>query len=273
MAISPDGNELFYTVEMPQNVFSMIIYMGKDSKGNWSSPEVAPFSGNYMDLEPAFSPDGKKLFFVSNRPLQGDTAKDFDIWCLTKTNGQWSNPINLQAPVNTSANEFYPSIAANGNLYFTAERPNGKGKEDIHVARWEHDHYLEPVSLDSGVNSALYEFNAYVSPDEQFIIFSSFGRKDDQGKGDLYMSIKDAHGNWQPAKNLSIINSARLDYCPFVSFDKKILFFTSEQSNPKGSYPHKKASYSDLIQLANGANNGSSNIYWISFDKVMESIK
>ncbi len=272
MAISPDGNEMFYTIVSPQNIFSAIIYLQKDKKGNWSKPEVASFSGRYSDLEPAFAPDGKKLFFVSNRSVTGDSVKDFDVWYVEKKDGNWVNPVNIGKPINTDANEFYPSVANNGNLYFTANYERGKGREDIYVAKWENGKYSEPVSLDTAVNSPLYEFNAFVSPDEQFILFTSYGRKDDKGRGDLYISTKDASGNWQPAKNLSILNSERLDYCPFVSFDKKILFFSSERSNLKESYP-TPVTYQSLIEQRTGILNGESNIYWISLDKVLESIK
>jgi hypothetical protein len=273
MAISPAGDELFYTIVAPQNVFSAIIYMHKDNQGNWSKPEVASFSGIYSDLEPAFTPDGKKLFFVSNRPVTGDSIKDFDIWYVEKINGKWVHPFNIGLPVNTEANEFYPSVASNGNLYFTAAYTKGKGKEDIYLSRWENGKYTEPVSLDTAVNSPLYEFNAFVSPDEQFIIFTGYGRNDDHGRGDLYISLKGADGKWQPAKNIAILNSERLDYCPFVSFDKKILFFTSERSALKESYTERPATYQTLIDQRNSILNGQANIYWISFDKVLQSIQ
>jgi len=273
MAISPDGNELFYTVVSPQNLFSAIISMQKDKKGNWSRPEVANFSGQFSDLEPAFAPDGKKLFFVSNRSLSGDSTKDFDIWYVEKIDGKWQHPVNIGAPVNTEANEFYPAIASNGNLYFTAAYPRGRGKEDIYLAKWENGRYAVPVALDSAVNSALYEFNAYVSPDEKIIIFTSYGRADDKGRGDLYMSLKDGNGQWQPARNISMLNSERLDYCPFLSPDKKIMFFSSERSDLKETYIAKPATYQTLIDQRNSILNGQSNIYWISFDKVLESLK
>lgn len=269
MAISPDGKEMFYTIVSPLNTFSAIIYLQKDEKNNWSRPEVASFSGEYSDMEPAFTTDGKKLFFVSNRPLSGDSAKDFDIWYVEKANGKWVHPVNIGKPVNTDANEFYPSIATNGNLYFTAEYKIGKGKEDIYIAKWGNGKYGDPVSLDSAVNSSLYEFNAFVSPDEQFIIFSSFGRSDDKGKGDLYISKKDASGKWTPAKNMGAVNSDRLDYCPFVSFDKKIFFFSSDRSSLKGTFVGSPATYQSLVDQRNSILNGQSNIYWISLDKVL----
>jgi Tol biopolymer transport system component len=270
MALSPDGREMFYTIVSPQNVFSAIIYMQKDNKNKWSKPEVASFSGEYSDLEPAFTADGKKLFFVSNRPVTGDSAKDFDIWYVEKVDGKWVHPINIGKPVNTEANEFYPSVANNGNLYFTAAYSRGRGKEDIYVAKWENGKYAEPVSLDTAINSPLYEFNAFVSPDEQFIIFTSFGRTDDMGRGDLYISVKDAGGNWQPAKNMSAINSTRLDYCPFVSFDKKILFFSSERNDLKETFKGHPARYQALVDQRNAILNGQSNIYWMRLDKVLQ---
>ena len=59
MAISPDGKEMFYTLLASRNVFSVIVHR-KLVNGKWTDAEVATFSGQYPDLEPAFSPDGKK---------------------------------------------------------------------------------------------------------------------------------------------------------------------------------------------------------------------
>jgi Tol biopolymer transport system component len=62
MTISPDGNELFYTVQHPKSGYSQIVYMKKQGK-NWSAPQIASFSGKYSDLEASFSPDGNKMIF------------------------------------------------------------------------------------------------------------------------------------------------------------------------------------------------------------------
>ena len=132
--------------------------------------------------------------------------------------------------------------------------------------------YEEPVPLDSAVNSKTYEFNAFVSPDESFIIFSSFGRKDDMGGGDLYLSVKDENGNWKPAIHLSNLNSNRIDYCPFVSNNKKILFFTSERTALQNHF-EKQVSYAELNRLFNGPLNGKGNIYWVNFEKILSMYK
>jgi hypothetical protein len=272
-ALSPDGKELLYTLQSGQGVFQTILYMRKDQAGNWSKPEIAPFAGRYSDLEPAFSPDGKRVFFSSNRPVTGSATKDFDIWFVEKAVNGWGEPQNVGAPVNTSADEFYPSVTKSGNLYFTAAYKHAVGKEDIWVAKWENGKYSEAVSLDTTVNSKLYEFNAFVSPDEDFIIFTSFGRKDDKGRGDLYMSMKDASGKWAPARNLAFLNSDKLDYCPFVSFDKKTLFFTSERHSLKNMYLEAAVKIDELTRSLKNTQNGLSDVYQVSFEKVMESLR
>lgn len=273
LTISPDGTEMYYTLQGNQHAYSFIVRRTRNKDNSWSEPSMASFSGKFGDLEPAFTSDGKKLFFSSNRPLDGGTSsKDYDIWYVEKDGSKWSEPKNAGPTVNTLADEFYPSPAANGNLYFTAEYKHGIGKEDIFVCRWEDGKYLESQPLDTAVNSKTWEFNAFVTPDEQYIFFTAYGRKGDLGGGDIYMSVKGADGRWQPAKPIAIINSPRLEYCPFLSFDRKILFFTSGRHDiPKvfGS----PMSYGDLMKLSNSAANGSENVYGISFQKVLESVK
>jgi WD40-like Beta Propeller Repeat len=269
-ALSPDGLELFYTLQSPQGVFQTILYMKKDSKGKWTKPAIAPFAGRFSDLEPSFSADGKKLFFSSNRPISGNEIKDFDIWVVEKDNNKWGEPKNAGLPVNTPQDEFYPCITNTGNLYFTAAYKNAVGKEDIYFSKWENGKYAEPVPLDTNINSKTYEFNAFVSPGEEFIIFTSYGRKDDKGRGDLYMSVKNRLGKWEPAKNLAFLNSDKLDYCPFVSFDKKTFYFTSERNNLKKSFTENPAKADELIKLFTSYKNGSGDIYFINFEKLNE---
>src|ERR1041385_7018826 len=166
-ALSPSGNEIFYTISTPRSSFQTIVFTRKLPNGEWTTPEVAPFAGEYSDLEPVFSHDGHTLYFSSNRPLNGTEPKDFDVWKVTRTAGGWSKPENLGPVVNTEADEFYPSIARNGNIYFTAAYPGGPGREDIYVSEFKNNQYQKPVALDTMVNSKFYEFNAFVDPNEQ----------------------------------------------------------------------------------------------------------
>jgi len=235
--------------------------------GEWSKPEVASFSGRYRDLEATFSVDGQAVYFSSDRPLTGDKPKDFDIWNVKKqSNGQWGEPENLGGIVNSAKNEFYPSVTKSGNLYFTVEADYGKGSEDIVICKWDGSAYAKPESLPEDINTKYDEFNAFVDPDEQFIVFSSHGRPDDMGGGDLYISHKVNGGNWMPVKHLpSPINSVSLDYCPFVTWDKKYLMFTSNRLNSSFKDGVAK-NYQQLKEMLTNPGNGWDDIYWIEFD-------
>jgi Tol biopolymer transport system component len=273
MAISPDGSLMFYTIQGNQHAYSVIVSRTRNKDLTWSAPVVASFSGKYGDLEPAFTSDGRRLFFSSNRPLDNAPGvKDYDIWYVEKEKGTWGEPKNAGSEINTPSNEFYPSLSTSGNLYFTAEYNHGVGKEDIFVSEFKENKFQKSTPLDTAINSKLWEFNAFVSPDEKMILFTSYGRKGDMGGGDLYISLKDEQGKWKPAKAVSLLNSARIDYCPFVSFDQQAVFFTSARHDIPTSF-EKAISYQELMKISDSGRNASENIYWISLKTVLESVE
>ena len=266
--IAAKGDELFFTLQQARFVSSTILYMTKHNS-KWSDPQVAPFSGHYRDLEASFSPDGQTIYFSSDRPLKAGVAKkDFDIWKVNRLpNGKWGEPEYLGPVVNSVKNEFYPSVTNSGNLYFTVEADYGKGKEDIVMCVNTASGYNPPVSLPEAINSPGYEFNAFVDADEQYILFTTYGREGNLGGGDLYISYKDKAGSWQAAKHLPAgINSDGLDYCPFITPDKQYLIFTSNRVNKQLS-DGKPKTYSELQKLLGSWGNGTDDIYWVRFNK------
>ena len=268
MAISPKGDEIFYTMQYNYGMLSTILY-SKKVNGKWSPPEVADFCGKHKDLEPAFSFDGTKLYFSSNRPLS-DTGseKDYDIWFVTKINGKWVNPANMKSPVNTDKDEYYASVTKSNNIYFT--RAVEGREEHIMVCKFTNGKYSEAESLPDSINSTGDEFNAFVDPDETYIIFSGYKRKDGYGSGDLCISKKNEKSEWQQAKNLgTAINSTGLDYCPYITPDKKYFFFTSNRHIIKT--PFKKAkTIKELKTIMHSPLNGADNIYWIKASEVLK---
>lgn len=262
--ISPSGDEVFFTLQQPRFISSTVLYMRKEN-GKWSKPMVAPFSGKWRDLEAFFSPDGQTVYFSSDRPLkEGEAKKDFDIWKVKRlANGKYAEPENLGSTVNSIKDEFYPSVTKTGDLYFTVQAAYGKGSEDIVECKLTDKGYAAPVSLPEDINTKFDEFNAFADPDGQFIIFTCYGRPDDMGRGDMYIARKDAAGKWLPAKHLPApFNSPLLDYCPYVTPDKKYLFFTSPRINPTLQNGQQK-DYSTIISLLNGPGNGGDDIYWV----------
>ena len=259
LTISPEGDLLFTTIMAPGNQFS-VIAMSRKIRGKWQELEIAPFSGVFPDIEPMFDPTGRKLFFSSRRPTEGRSGNDWDIWMTSKTAEGWSKPRNLGEPINSAGNEFYPSVAESGNLYFTTERAGGAGAEDIWQAVYL-DGKPSVAPLGKGVNTEHYEFNAFVPPDERYIIFSSQGRQGEIGRGDLYISRKDESGEFTKAQLLpGTINSADLDYCPFVHRGR--LYFSSRRVRDPGII----RDYRQLSQWLESPGNGMGDIYSVSID-------
>jgi Tol biopolymer transport system component len=261
---SPDGNEFFYSLKGP-SFYSLVHLIRKN--GVWQKPVVASFSGSYTDIEPCFSPDGTKLFFVSTRPISGKgEPKDYDIWYVEKNNGIWANPTNIGLPVNTGANEFYPSFTKEGTLYFCAKYENGIGGEDLYSSEFKNGQYLTPVNLGDSVNSAQDEFNSFVSANGDFIMFTSMGWGTGFGGGDLWISFRKENNSWTKPKNMGEkVNSPFFEYCPSLTPNGKFLFFTSNRSSSK-NFSTTPLTYNKMINGLNSIINGSQNIYWISTD-------
>jgi hypothetical protein len=196
------GSESYFTIQSQTEDVSVISTSLKTGDA-WGAPMIASFSGTYKDMEPFFAPDGLRLYFVSNRPLHDsiNTPKDFDIWYVERlsTTAAWSQPINMGTPINTEHNEFYPAVAENGNLYYTGDRPDSKGEDDIFFSEFKNGTYSEPISLGESINTEGYEYNAYISKNDDYLIFGGYNREDGQGSGDLYISFKNTSGEWSKA--------------------------------------------------------------------------
>ncbi len=268
--LSTSGEEAYLSIQSPNGEMSVIAKIVKVDT-QWTSPEKASFSGKYHDLEPFLSPDNLSLYFASSRP-KGSTSKDekdYDIWYVERKSlsEPWGPPINMGTSVNSDKNEFYPSIASNKNLYFTSDRSDSKGKDDIFFSAWNGETYDEPQSLSESINSEGYEFNAYISPSESFLIFSGYNRKDGLGSADLYICQKGPDKDWRKAVNFgSVINSNKMDYCPFVDIKNKTLYFTSKRSSIKAEKASKNAD--EFLEELNKYDNGLSRLYKIGLETI-----
>jgi hypothetical protein len=192
-------------------------------------------------------------------------VKDYDIWYLHKKDKRWEGPFNLGAPVNTDKDEFYPSLTKTGNLYFT--RNNNDAGDDIFVSVLKDERYALPQPLPEAVNSKGDDFNAFIDPDEKYIIFSSDKRKDDLGRGDLYYSLH-KEDVWQPAVHFENgVNSTALDYSPFVTADRRYFFFSSKRRLIKFPFPESKT-VSEIRNALNSYGNGFEDIYIMNFKAV-----
>lgn len=265
-AFSPDGKTIWFTKSSADMRFWTIV-SSKLVDGKWTEPEVAPFSGRFSDADLCVSPDGKRMAFISRRPIPATPGRPVPhIWYVDSTPSGWSQPRNA-ATLNSEAGEYYPSIAADGTLYFESARPGGLGRADVYRARLVNGEYAQPERLGAPLNSEFNEGDAVIAPDQSFLILNISGRPDDMGMGDLYIS-EQKDGAWSSPRHLPAgINSPALEFCPSLSPGGESLYFTSTRGL-LGESPDRPRTYGELIGRLRSVMNGLGNVYRVPMEAV-----
>ena len=229
---SPEGDEFYFTAWIPETGTKIMVTRLSDRL--WSKPKAASFSTHPTDVDPAFSHDGKRLFFSSRRPRPGEAEvreAGFDLWFADRTAAGWSEAQYLGPVVNSGESQVYSTVTQTGALYFQSVRKDGYGKADSYRSRRVGGVYQAPENLGPVINSENYEGDIYIARDESYLVVSVNGRQDSLGGADLYVSFRGRDDSWTPLKNLgSAVNSDQRDFCPMVSPDDKYLFFSSKRA-------------------------------------------
>lgn len=239
---SLDGKKLVFTRLMknsgtrPQEDF----YISELDSVDWTSAE--PISGvNTDDNEGAqtLSADSKIMFFTAcNRP---EGFGSCDIYFSRFVNGKWTEPANAGARLNTNAWEAQPSFSSdNRHLYFSSNRPGGKGKKDIWRAellgfsesglpKWE-----EPENLGPLINTAGDEISPFIHANNINFYFAS-----DQHVGmgglDLFTAEQDENGNFVDLKNMGYpINTHKDELGLTISSIGETAYFSSARNSETG---------------------------------------
>lgn len=277
VAMTPDGSELYFGVLL--GPVSAIMETRRDRNGVWSQPRVAPFStdSRFFNLEPAISPDGSRFLFLSTRvtdrqpePEEIRSWTNQDIWAMDREGEGWGEPYDLGPPVNTEEAEFFPSMTRDGTLYFT--RATGGGEESyIYRARLVDGEYREPERLGPEVNATGNQFNAFIAPDESYLILCTGDLEDTLGGTDYYVVFRSSDDRWSGPINLGpVVNTAGAgEFSPYVSPDGRYLFFMSTRLGAPDRIPPILTwdfikGYRMMPEI------GNAGIYWVDASFIQE---
>lgn len=234
--LSPDSRVALW-VQSNGKRDTLKIMESRKTKGKWSAPRVASFSttsGTWKDIDPVFTPDGKKVLFQSTRNThRTPDRKDFDIWAVALTPTGWSEPYALPGEVNSEASESYASMTTDGTVYFMKENDNNIGRSDIYFSELKAGEYQKPQNIGMPVNTAERESNPFIAADGSYIVYFS---SDSTGLGevDLWISFR-KNDQWTTPANLGApINSAIAEFCPFVHAKEKRLYFARQRKTETG---------------------------------------
>lgn len=213
---APDGSEVYWAGKFT----SAKIYFMKSIGGNWISQETLQLPGMRTLRDPFLSPDGSKLFFLSEDriPASATSGKE-NIWMVERDGGQWGTPQPLPGVVNGMNLHWTISVADNGNLYFSSG-DNGIG--DIYVSAYVNGEYTRPVLLDSPVNTPdQIEVTPNIAPDESYILFSRL--RDNSSTPHLYISYATVDGWTEPG----LVENVSSCISPIVTPDRSYVICLS----------------------------------------------
>lgn len=147
----------------------------KDETGYWLPPVKLPepVNSRYWDTQPYLAPNGKTLYFVSNRP--GGYGK-MDIWKSDFLGyAHWSEPVNLGPDINTPGNEMSPFLHYDGKtFYFASDYYPGMGKFDLFKSnRIDDTTWTKPQNLGYPINTKNDEYRLVVAIDGKTAYYSS----------------------------------------------------------------------------------------------------
>lgn len=266
---SPDGRSLYFVKLTPDFAHWTVVVSHATPDGGWSEPEVAPFSGRWDDADVSFSPDGQRMYFISNRPDggEGEARPDFDIFRMHRDGDGWTGPERV-VDVASPLNEWYPVETANGTLYFGSERREGnhgpEGTADLWRARKSGDGFAAPENLGPVLNGPAQEIEAWVSPDETLMVFAAKDRPEGLGSYDLYAS-RWCGGAWTaPVPLAGGVNTPGWEFGPRFSADGATFWFGSNFADPPPAVRLRGAAgYEKLKQRLRSPRNGLFDIYAI----------
>ncbi|MDG5799645.1 hypothetical protein QA597_04630 [Marinilabiliaceae bacterium ANBcel2] len=264
---SPKYDEFYYTVRYRE--YSAIVYIRYEG-GVWRHPQVVSFSGEYRDEDPFISSDGKRLYFSSTRPVNGEEDEGvWNLWYVKRNGSQWGEPTCIV--IDTTRHERHPTVSDGGALFYYADYGSNRVSFDfdhssIYMVELQHQGELSSSAARVVISSDGSDYSPVISSNGRLLFFAS-NREGGKGGSDIYFSHKNEEGEWEKEQNAGrLVNSSYSTHYPVFTPDNEILFFSG---NRRIRVPlNDRLTYSFLRNSALGYGNGANNIYYIDLDLV-----
>lgn len=196
--VSKDGMTMYFTRNNfmdgrkrkdEEGIIRLKIYSAENINGVWTNITELPFnSDSYSVAHPMLSPDGKRLYFVSDMP---GSLGESDIF-MTEIigDGTYGPIVNLGKNINTMARETFPFITKDGVLYFSSDGHQGLGGLDVFATKIAFDEYDQPVvNVGRPINGPNDDFSFIYNIEDKSGYFSS-NREGGVGDDDIYQFVE-----------------------------------------------------------------------------------
>jgi len=200
---------------------------------------TAPFNENFNEGGATITANNTELYFTVCQ-VDKDGYQNCDIYYAKREFGNWGDILPLGEHINTPKSwESQPSVSANGDvLYFTSNRPGGKGGLDLWVCyRQPNGDWQAPENLGEMINTAKNEKSPFIHSDSQTLYFASDGHPSLGGYDIYYAKKDDATKLWIEPTNIGYpINTAADEIGLFVSLNGKKAYFNSNKLKGAGGW-------------------------------------
>ena len=293
VTFTPDNSTMYFTrnnygkkLKRDKNgVNHLKIYVSKKVDGEWMEAEEVPFnSDDYSTGHPALSPDGKKLYFVSDMP---GTIGDTDIFVVdVLDNGSYSEPKNLGPGINTEQKEMFPFIN-DKKLYFASNGHVGLGGLDVYEVAYDEEGFKEVINMGQPINSNKDDFSYIVNEEDQKGYFAS-NRRGGKGDDDIYSFerlvleevVKNAisgvvteliTGDLMPKALVTLLDENNIKLKEMVTEDDGSFVFEDLESNTKYTIKTTRSEFFENVVTAETKKNEVVNVD-ITMKKLKELI-
>ncbi len=154
-----------------KDFYNMQLYRSEMKNGKFGKADkISVNSSQYNYMHPCLSSDGNILLYVSDRPGEGGT----DIYISRRTKEGWSRGKNIGEVINTTANEGFPFLDDQGDLYFCSKGHSGLGGYDIFVAKKNRKGTWDaPINLGRPFNSQYDDISIFFKKEGKKGAFTS----------------------------------------------------------------------------------------------------
>jgi Right handed beta helix region/WD40-like Beta Propeller Repeat len=230
---SPDGLEFYYCLSNAQWGGGPGWRYTQGKGGLWTDPVhidggtptpegVSPLLTQFgISMGPAFSSDGRRVYLMATQ----------SVWMSERQGDGWSQPRDLDLPINPTDEMWWISVTNDGTIYLTLGR---EATNTYNLFRARPDENGQYPTLESMAGKMPYQnmFFHRPAPDESYMILSQWNAAGTYGGYDLYITFRDAQDNWTAPKNLGpAVNTGIDEMAAFVTADGKYLFYNTRASS------------------------------------------
>ncbi len=234
-SFAPDGQTIYFFKKIKPQSEEYRIFSSSRSDGNWTTPKRIDLGGDFSDLYPSISKDGKRMVFSSYRPAPGDKSKkqNAHLWYVDKQAKGWGNPVFIAKANRLGYYHSWVEFGWDGNIYFQQTTPDWKISKNL-ITKWDGKEYAAPVEFELVEKWKRWDPKVRIvggSPgpnkDTIFLDVATKNPKTGLGASDIWVSLR-KNGVWQDPEPLVAVNSDGYDVFPFFSPNGKEMYFVRD---------------------------------------------